>query len=293
MKGLKMRFPDFFIIGAPKCGTTSLYDWLSEHPRIFMSEIKEPEYYLPEHPWGRVVSSQEMYLRLFKKAKPDQLCGEATARYLFSKTAVPAILENNPRAKLIAMVRNPVEMAPSFHTQRRWNCREGESDFATAWRDGYSRESWSSYQALCSLGEQLDRLLKVVDRSQVHVIVLDDLRDNPKAVYEQTLAFLRVKSDGRREFPVSNVRKTRRFDVLDRVIRHPPAMLAPIKRAFLSSFLLEAKRLRRKLNFLMTKPTPREPVDPALRAEMAEYFAQDVALLGRLLGRDLSHWVNV
>lgn len=283
-----MRFPDFFIIGAPKCGTTSLYDWLREHPMIYMSPIKEPEYYVPEHPWGRVISTENGYLRLFKKAKPNQLCGEATARYLFSATAVPMILRDNPRAKLIAMVRNPIEMAVSFHTQRLWNCRESIKDFPTAWRQ--RREPWYDYRALCSTGEQLERLLRTVDRRQVHVIVLDDLRDNPKSVYEETLTFLGIQTDGRSQFPVSNSRKTRRFDVIDRIIRHPPAVLAPIKRAMLSSMLLEAKRIRRRLNFLMTKPAPRTVIPTDLRSEMADFFAPDVALLGRLLGRDLSNW---
>ena len=284
--------PSFAIIGAAKCGTTSLYDWLATHPSIFMSEIKEPEFFLSDWPGPTVVSTEENYRRLFKKAKPHQLCGEATARYLFSHTAVPLLLKANPQAKLIAMFRNPVEMAPSSHTQRLWNQIETTKDFPTAWRESASRHPWYSYRSLCLLGEQLDRLLKIVDRKQLHTIVLDDMRSNPQLVYERVLEFLEVESDNRTEFPVSNPRKVRRLDMIDRVIRHPPIILKSLKRAMLSSMLLESKRLRRRLNFLMTKPAPRTPIPAELRAEMAEFFAPDVALLGRLLKRDLSHWVR-
>src|SRR5919106_4688265 len=110
------RFPDFFIVGAPKCGTTSLASYLDAHPQIFMSPVKEPKYFFFDAPELRVIDRLESYQRLFARAEPDQLCGEASTAYLFSKAAVPAILEANPAAKIIAMVRNPLEMVVSYHS---------------------------------------------------------------------------------------------------------------------------------------------------------------------------------
>ena len=128
-----MKKPNLFIVGAPKCGTTSLYGWLSQHPNVYMSPIKEPGFFSPDslHRPGTLAR----YEALFAKAGAEhEIVGEASTNYLYSREAVPRVLEYNPKAKFIVCVRNPVEMAPSLFAQRVWEGRDTVKCFEDAWR---------------------------------------------------------------------------------------------------------------------------------------------------------------
>ena len=129
-----MSIPDFVIVGAPKCGTTALASYLDGHPRIFLSRVKEPNYFCFDAPGLRVVDRLETYSGLFTPAQPGQLCGEASTAYLFSHAAVPAILESNPAARIIVLVRNPLEMVVAHHHEKLHHFEENEPDFEIAWR---------------------------------------------------------------------------------------------------------------------------------------------------------------
>ena len=132
-----MRKPDFFLIGAPKCGTTALATYLSEHPNILLSDPKEPQYFCKDLKWyGNPVKSDEDYLRRFfpgLEGSPAAIVGEASSLYLYSKVAVPNILSFQPEAKFIVMLRNPVEMAYSLHSMLCFQGEEDEKDFLKAW----------------------------------------------------------------------------------------------------------------------------------------------------------------
>ena len=133
-KRADIRLPDFFIVGAPKCGTSALASYLRSHPKILVSPVKEPNYFCFDAPALRVIDRLETYGRLFARARPDQICGEASTAYLFSDEAVPAILDAVPAAQIIVMVRNPLDMVVSHHSQKLYALEENEPDFETAWR---------------------------------------------------------------------------------------------------------------------------------------------------------------
>ena len=137
-----MPKPSFFIIGAPKCGTTTLYYWLKEHDDIFMPETKEPHYFAQNlsDRYCRV-RDEESYLNYFSNAKNHQLCGEASVLYSFYPESIKSILEFNPEAKFIFMVRNPVSMVPSYHRQLINNLEEDIEDFETAWNTQDNRKT--------------------------------------------------------------------------------------------------------------------------------------------------------
>src|SRR5438477_11547979 len=113
-----MNKPNFFILGAPKCGTTSMAKWLSDHPEIFMSADKELNYYNMDHKRSEIKNYQH-YLYFFKKAtEKHKIIGEASVWYLFSKEAVPNILkDSNKEVKFLVMIRNPIQMAYSLHQE--------------------------------------------------------------------------------------------------------------------------------------------------------------------------------
>ena len=128
-----MKRPDFFILGAPKAGTTTLANWLSEHPQIFVSPLKEPQFFN----WDfchRSTRSFKEYEALFEAATVDHVAvGEASTRYLYSRTAVPAILGYVDKPRFIVMIRDPVDLAYSLHDQTVFNGNENVLDFEKAW----------------------------------------------------------------------------------------------------------------------------------------------------------------
>jgi hypothetical protein len=298
-----MKMPDFFIVGAPKCGTTALASYLHAHPEIFMSRVKEPNYFCFDAPELRSAFDRpDRYGRLFARAAPDQICGEASTAYLFSNAAVPAILESNPAAKIIVMVRDPFDMVVSHHNQKLYALEEDQRDFAMAWRLSPERAEgrmvgpkcrsprYLDYQSIGRLGEQVSRLKVLVPRDQLHTIVFDDLRANPGEVFHGTLRFLGVAPDGQSEFPVVNARKTHAWPALARLLRHPPAPLHRVKLGLKRAFPGQTKVIGGAIYRFNERPQARHALGSALRREMSAAFKDDVALLSELLNRDLSHW---
>jgi hypothetical protein len=292
-----MRLPEFFIIGAPKCGTTSLALYLGRHREVFIPTVKEPHYFLTDLRRSGRVSNQRAYEALFKRATGHhRVAGEASVFYLLSRAAVPNILCFNPDAKFIVMVRPPLEMVVSMHAEQLWACTENVEDLERAWRLREPRMAGGSlpalcedprfldYSSICRLGEQLDRLYSVVPRDRVKVIALDEMQRNPREIYQEVLGFLGVEDDDPREFRAHNVRKVARMRRVNAVI----VAFGRIKRMLGIHRPVHVGKLVLALN---RKRTPPEPLRPAFAAELADHFADDVALLGELMGRDLSGWL--
>lgn len=287
-----MTKANFFIIGAPKCGTTSLAAWLGAHTNIYFSKIKEPHFFNTNG--LRIIKTLPDYDALWKNTRPQHIAiGEASTHYLFSPEAVPNILKYNPKAKFIVCVRNPIEMAQALHAERVWQGRETAKDFKTAWNLQEERLHGNyipktmledperlQYGPYCKLGEQLARLFSLVDRTRVCVIVLDDMARDAKQEYERVLAFLGIPSDGRQDFPVYNPRKQTKNIYFAYMLRlmHNVKRMAGLKYNF---------GLARKLKGWNTNPRKRESISADLRDELVAYFKDDVALLGAILERNL------
>lgn len=127
-----MKRPNLFIIGAPKCGTTSLSRWMGQHPEIYFCPKKEPHYFNTDG--MQTVKTLDEYERLFESATDThRVVAEGSTHYLYSSVAVPHILKYNPDAKFIVCLRNPVEMAPSLHSERLSWGRETVKSFEKAW----------------------------------------------------------------------------------------------------------------------------------------------------------------
>jgi hypothetical protein len=303
------RVPDFFIVGAPKCGTTALYRYLETHPDIFMSPVKEPHYFYSDFrtstsPGGRVgaFARPDYYSRLFDKASSNQLCGEGSTLYLFSRLAIADILKANPSAKLIAMVRNPLDMVASFHRQLIYSLEENESDFAVAWGLSEARAKGCrvppgcrgpemlNYKSVGRLGEQIERLLKTARPEQVHIIVFDDFVSDTSAAYRSALQFLGLSDPGRVEFPVVNAHKEYRLPWVSKLLMRPPFPLKQVKSVLAQYFPAQLKRAGKPIRRINTRPAAKPVITAELKREMAREFADDIELLGNLLERDLSRW---
>lgn len=291
-----MRKPNFFILGAPKCGTTSLAAWLSTHPQIYMSRIKEPHYFNFDH-GTRQIKTLEAYEALFKAAHPYHIAvGEASVRYLYSRCAVTGILNYTPEAKFIVLIRNPVEMAYSLHNQSVYNGFETELDFERAWHLQPQRTYGKSvprgcpdpellqYGKRCQLGSQLQALFSIVPRDRVLILRLDDLKKHPRSTYLKSLQFLGLAADRRSTFPAMNPSKERRFAQLATATQYINAKFAQLG---VTNIRVGVTRW---LASNAWRPQPRPPLSPEFQELLQHYFAPDVTLMETITALELSEW---
>lgn len=290
-----MTKPDFFIIGAPKCGTTSLARYLAEHPRVFFSDPKEPHFFNTDMTF-RFCRSEAEYLKLFEQAGQEHLArGEGSIFYLYSRDAVPNILKFNPAAKFVVMLRRPLDVVIALHSEWLNGHFDTVRDLGLAWRLQTARRSGHLvpstcidprillYSEIAALGTQLERLYAQVPRRKVKVILLDDLRSGPLSVYRDVLDFLGVPYQGREEFPVYNQRKRVRsvvlYRLLNRMIRLRRKL--PVRRQF---------GVLTKINDANLSHAVAAEVPADVRVEISEHLKGEVETLGSLLDRDLSDW---
>lgn len=291
-----MRSPNFFIVGAPKCGTTSLATWLRDHPRVYISSTKEPHYFSER---GRqLVPTKKGYDQLFSGVEREHIAiGEGSTSYLYSEIAIPRIVEEYPAAKFIVCLRNPVEMAPSLHSERLSGGLETIRDFKLAWKMDPQRRSGKQvpmaarrqykylvYSDQCQLGKQIERLYEYVDRANVLPVLFDDLKDNPRLTYQTVLSFLGVPDDGRDQFSKENASKKVRSMYVAAMAKSLVNLKSRL--GVSHSFGIVNKILSRN-----TVSGARSELDPALREELFNYFSDDVKLLQELINRDLTDWL--
>jgi Sulfotransferase domain len=290
------RKPDFFIVGAAKCGTTALFRYLAEHPAVFMPELKEPNQFCTDlYTYGHVATLTE-YEALFSSAPPHALTGEASVLYLYSKVAIGHVMAHNPHAKIIVMLRNPIEAARSMHAYWWSNELEDAGDFEQAWRlqkprlEGRHLPPRWPYPQLLQYGAQycyapqVRRVLAQAPRTQCLFLLFEEFFADPSRQFAQVLEFLGLPPDpAERAFRVVNQTIGARSARLDRLVRHPPPALVALRRAAHAVAFHPLRALQRLNRVAGRKPPLRE----SFRAELEEYFSGDVAELEQLLGRRL------
>ncbi len=289
-----MNEPNFFILGAPKCGTTSLAAWLAAHPAVFMSPLKEPAYFARDLKVVRPDLPQ--YRALFSSAGDHHVAvGEASTCYLFSEVAVSDILRYAPEPRFIVCLRNPVDMVRSLHQQEVFGLNDDIRDFEQAWRlqetrgEGRHiprtcREPWLlRYRDRCLLGAQVERLLRQFPRQRILFVLLDDLRADAGAQYLRVLRFLDLPDDGRVDFPVLNRSKEPRSRLVKEGVRY-------LSGAIRSMGITRRFGVRTALERWNTREVPRRETTHELMQEIRSGFADDIQKLGGLIDRDLSHW---
>lgn len=295
--------PDFFIAGVAKCGTTALYEYLRRHPSVFMPDRKEPYFFATDLSIEGRVSTLDDYRRLFAPAPAHSLTGEASPFYTFSSVAVDHIMAHNPRAKIIMMLRNPVDAAQSLYTAAWSRGRETAASFEDAWRLQRSRRAghdipphWAEpallqYGVVYRFATQVRRVIERVPESQRRFVIYEEFFAAPRRHYEQVLEFLDLPAalDTTFDFMNPNSALGPRSHMLDGLLRKPPrwlkALYAPM-RPMLRAVGLDAQSVwNRNL-----APRPKPALRPEFRAELEEYFADDIEAVERLLGREL--WRN-
>lgn len=183
------RRPDFLILGAPKSGTTSLAAWLAAHPRVFIPVQKELHFFSRDDRWG---AGPAWYGEQFAGAG-DRLAGEATPNYLDDHRALDRIGEVAPRARLIALLREPVERAWSHYAYDAELDIERTTFAAVAGSAGTTDEH--RYVRQGRYADHLEHVLQRVGRDQLLVLWFDDLRDRPEETWRTVCDFLGLAAD--------------------------------------------------------------------------------------------------
>jgi hypothetical protein len=295
------RRPDFFIVGAPKCGTTAMASYLGQHPEIFMPVAKELHFFGSDLDYRRRRPTTAEYLAAFASARNAKRAGEASVGYIYSERAPQEILEFSPGADILIMLRDPVEMIQSQHAQELFMGQENVEDLEAALAaeperlrghripPGSTQPYLLRYTWIVRYADHVERYLDAFGRDRVHVTLFEDFeRDTPSA-YADVLRFLGCDTGFSPAFPVVNKRKGVRSSTLQGIVRDPPGAFRSAARRTLP--LGARVRLRNVVYRLNARPATISPMSDATRRRLRAELAPDVRRLAGLIGRDLSAWL--
>ena len=319
-----MTFPKraAFIVGAPRCGTSSLWRLFNQHPEVCFSAVKEPHFFsrfdlqsLDETSLGELVT--RAYVDRFFAARSDEsLLMEASPTYFYAPERMRTILRLWPEAKFIIALRDPLTMIPSLHSRLLITGDETVSDLKRAWsliperREGHRiprsciDARFLRYDEAARFATHLKNFLGAVGEQRCFVVLLDDLSSDPAGSYEEICRFLNLEPWLPTEFKIDRTNRSCRVKWLQRLLNRPPKR---VQRWLASDQFLQRQGIARDGNGLFRTvaslrkrilrwneyPAPRKPLDDALKSKIAGHYRQEVEELSNIIGRDLSHWLRI
>lgn len=280
--------PNFFIVGMPRSGTTSLYLYLKQHPQVFLSILKEPHYFGSDLPLlDSYVKDYDGYMSLFEGVGNEQVIGEASVWYLESKTAIEELFQFNPDSRLIVVLRNPIEMTQSLHSLYLRTGNEDVTDFYEAFNLEESRKKGNAIpegcyykEGLCyrTVGLYCEKLRKVFDafgRKQVEVVLFDDLVNRPDETYHRLLTFLDLE-----RFTPEFDRQKAEIAVQTKVLKQLKSTSVDIK-----------MKIRQKRVYLHEKKAS-STLSGGCRLALLDFFKEDITATSKLINRSLDNWLQ-
>jgi hypothetical protein len=310
-----MKKPGFFIVGAAKAGTTSLYEYLRQHPEIYFSPVKEPNYFSsdidvrnfsvtykrntfldvdryfakePLEPLQQTyVRKEEHYRKLFEPVTREKIAGEASTSYLVSAVAATNIYRYNPEAKIIVVLRNPADRAFSHYLMA---LRYGHTTlpFHEAVEKDMSRKHKGigiseMFIESGMYGRQLERYFRVFPEKQIKILFFDDLVNNTAEVLTSLQHFLGVTPQSIDYDEIHNTGKVPRFPTLNKFFTDSgiKGVIKKVIRGKVFEFL-KAKMMASGRN---------EQLSAADRDFLKEIYREDIRHLSRIINRDLTHWL--
>lgn len=309
-----MKRVDFFIIGAAKAGTTSLYNYLQEHPDIYFSPVKEPNYfatdininqfseiyrkntfldlerYFKQKPLQFLqltyVRKASQYEQLFHQMKSEKIAGEASTSYMVSAEAAQNIYHHNPEAKIIAVLRNPAERAFSHYLMAlRYGHVKGpfrkvlEKDMKQHEKGIGISEMFIEFGQYAT---QLRRYFSWFPERQIKVILFDELEGHTNMVVQDVLKFLEMKPIDIKADEQFNASKIPSYPRLNKLITE-----LGIKSILKYSF--DKRRLEWLKKIMMTSGD-NKILSKADRSFLSEVYKEEIESLSEMIGRDLTHW---
>jgi len=278
------RWPNFFIVGAPRSGTTSLYEYLKDVPEVFMSPVKEPNYFNPSVDDDLFLSKPirgKKYLELFKNVKDEKVIGEASPTYLWDPKTPKLIHGIVPHAGIIISLRDPIERAFSEYLFLRGLGSE-KGSFLEIIKRSIRDEDYSSNRIIQNglYFEQVKRYLDIFGTDQVKILIFEELVQDTWGLVKQVLDFLKVKHD-----PTTSVNEIHNAFTLPRgqiassivknkVLRKMGKTLLPREGLF-------------SLRKILTKKTAKPSITNEEKSILKEFYHNDVRKLEKLLNQKL------
>ncbi|HDN58998.1 MAG TPA: sulfotransferase [Candidatus Marinimicrobia bacterium] len=308
--------PNFFIVGAAKAGTTSIYNYLKSHPDVYMSPVKEPNFFSKDIDPSKFrkdykrepliikdennipdkhvafIKDFNSYKALFKNAKGFKAIGEASTSYLYSEVAAVEIRKHIPDAKIIISLRNPIDRAFSHFLMSLKDGLTTYNDFLKEVFHDYESvkdRSWGVAHLYLDLGlyhKQVKRYLDNFPPEQVKIILFDDLINALQNVVLELFAFLNLKTNtdittnvyNKSEIPSPLFQKVIR--ILNRY---------GIREKFIRKL---PEKLKQNILKLIPKTKGNPTIDINARRVLTDFYREDIVKLSDLIGRDLSFWLE-
>ncbi|MFL6753442.1 MAG: sulfotransferase family protein [Sphingomicrobium sp.] len=314
-----------FIVGAPRCGTTTLSRFLQNHPAISFPLVKEPHYFGRED--LRALGDAELkarveaeFLQRFYHSAPEGCVGaDASPSYLYAPELLEPVLRLWPDSRFVVSLRDPLAMLPSLYQRLVYVGEETAATFADAWTSVSDRAAGRRIPRACAdprllrydeagrFATYLDRLYSVVGKERCQVVIFDDLVADPAATYDRLMAFIGLEPQAGVDFSARRAGKAVRSRWLQRLLKRPPNVIRDrlggelyrqrirqLENDHQHQNGLAAGVLSMRKRLLEWNSIPRSPerLSPELQADISRSFRQEIDQLGRMLGRDLSHWLQ-
>jgi len=295
------KYPNFFIVGAAKSGTSSLYEYLKQHPEIYMSLEKEPLFFLPH---DQVVNHKykkwDNYISLFQNVNNEKAIGEASTPYLYYHESAKKIKNTFPNSKIIILLRNPVEMSFSLYLHAlRMGAEELPFDKAIEVEEerindpnfiykSKTHHAGRYYLSRAKYYRQVKNYLDIFDKDKVMIILFEDLKTKPVETCKQVFSFLGVDPTFVPEIKIHNPSLVPKSFYLNRIFRYSKIFNTLLKLIIPR----DSKRLEVKEKIIHMNLTSQKKIsiDPELEKQLLHLFLDDINKLEKLLNVDLSNW---
>jgi hypothetical protein len=306
-----MKYPNFLIIGAGKSGTTSVYHAIKQHPEVFMSSVKEPNFFALEgqkkitgydkndpdgfnfYPWA--VTNIDDYHKLFEKSQNEKAVGESSTMYQYMPEAPGNIKKHIPDVKLIAIFRNPADRLYSRYQHLLREDRVPTEKFEDCFEKG---NLWWKKNDLVQEGfyyTHMKRYFELFDSKNIKVMLYDDLRKDPMSFMAELFDYLDVDSSF---LPDMSIRYNVSGKVKNKYVNMLIGQQSFIRRGVeaLSPFVVQKARdsafMQKIVTKLRAKNLEKQPLLPDVRKRLIdEIYGKEIELFSKLIQRDLSHWL--
>jgi hypothetical protein len=299
---MNQRIPNLFIVGAQKCGTTAVAEYMRSHPEIFVPLQKEPWFWGGDLERNFKKIDRTYYESMYEGAGASKYLLDASPLYIKSTSFIHEIQAEVDNPKIIVMLRNPIELVYSLFFQLKYNREENAKDFPAALSLQEDRKNNpvltseflfpinAQYFEVGKNCQQVIKLIEVFGIKNVHIVLFDDLKENSAQEYKKILEFLELPDVEPESYKIVNPHKVSRTKSLNKLATSPPKWMGALSSIFLSK---ETRwKIRQYIKNKNTIYTTREKMTGASKKQLTQVFREEIESLSTLLDRDLSHWID-
>jgi hypothetical protein len=292
---------DFFLVGAARCGTTSLYNYLNNCEDVFLPKVKEPNFFSnvdspksedfelpkPDKSYhSKIINSKEIYDSLYQDAAINQLKGDTSPSYLWDRKVAKKLYDHNPHAKIIISLRHPVERAYSHYIMNYYTGADSNKSFQEALND-QKIEMWGTcnqYLEMSAYFHQVNAYYEIFPKSQIKILIYEDWTKDVRMKVNEVFEFLGLKPC--ESIYNGNIESNK---------------IKPVKKMFLLNFLrqnnikstikniISQDNIDSLKNYIFSDDKEIKKIDEGLRDRLSQSFIEDINRLSQLTGIDFSH----